>query len=106
MLLDRRLVDRHKVVVEEVVGRARLGELVGGRRVRRSLGRVFGRVLGGLLVLSAIEMFITRWPTLEGLKEAAEALNDGARPGADAVAHFDDCIVLVNDSVVPADGRC
>ena len=55
VLLDGRLVDRHEVVVEEVVGRARLGELVGGRGVRRGLGWGVGRGLGGLPVWSAIE---------------------------------------------------
>jgi hypothetical protein len=39
---------------------------------------------------------------LDGVKEAAEALNDGA---GDA-AHFDDCIVRVNESVVLGDGGC
>ena len=51
VLLDGRLVDRHEVVVEEVVGRARLGELVGGRGVRRHLSWSFGWSLGGLVVL-------------------------------------------------------
>jgi hypothetical protein len=40
---------------------------------------------------------------LDGVNEAAEALNDGAVAGA-AAAHFDDCIVRVNESAIVGDG--
>jgi hypothetical protein len=82
-----RLVDRDEVVVEQVVRRARLREFIVG----------VGVLLEQLSAPGQIPAL--RWHTVEGVKEAAEALNEGA---ADA-AHLEDCIVRVNDSVVRGD---